>query len=98
MMARLTIDDSEVKKMFDNLEEMPKSVMKDAYPFLVNKTPVRSGNARNQTKLNGTTINSNYGYADRLNTGWSSQAPKGFTAPTEKQIDKEITAYIKKSL
>lgn len=95
-MGKLRVDASAVKTMFKELEEMPKSVMKNAYPYLLSQTPVRSGNARNQTKLNDTTINSNYAYADRLNTGWSNQAPDGFTTPTEKRIDKEISNYIKR--
>ena len=35
-------------------------------------------------------IKSNYAYAGRLDEGWSGQAPKGFTDPTMKEMDKIV--------
>lgn len=93
-MGRLTVDDSEVRKLFSDLSKMGNSVIKDAYPYLRNQTPIKGGNARNKTKLRGQTILSDYGYAERLDTGWSKQAPNGFTDPTINQIDKLIDNYI----
>ncbi len=86
----------EVKRMFDDLEDLGKDVMKDAYKFYKQETPIQSGNARNKTKLKGSgkTIDSAYPYAGRLDEGWSKQAPKGMTKPTidkiESLVDKEI--------
>jgi hypothetical protein len=82
--------------MFDNMEDLPKDAMKQAYPFLVKETPVRTGNARRSTRLRGTKINSAYGYAGRLDDGWSKQSPKGFTEPTINQLDKIVDRLTKR--
>ena len=93
-MGRITVNDREFQKMLDNLEELPEQSMKKVYPYYKSETPVRSGNARNQTKLKGQTINSDYAYAGRLDEGWSKQAPKGFTEHTidfmERFIGKQV--------
>lgn len=44
-------------------------------------TPIRTGNARNRTRLSGDTIQADYAYAQRLDQGHSSQAPRGMTEP-----------------
>lgn len=41
----------------------------------------KPGNARRNTTLKGNTIAANYPYAKRLDTGYSSQAPKGMVQP-----------------
>lgn len=93
-MAR--IDDRIFKKRLDTLEEVPELAMKNGYTFLRNKTPIRSGNARNKTKRNQLKIKSNYGYAGRLDEGWSKQAPKGFTDPTIDYLEKFIDTQVGK--
>ena len=49
---KVTINDRQFKHLIKNLDEMPISVMKTLYPYYVNETPIRTGNARNRTKLN----------------------------------------------
>jgi hypothetical protein len=50
-------------------------------------TPIDTGNARSKTKLVGNnTIEANYAYAQRLDTGWSKQAPQGMTKPFEQWV------------
>lgn len=93
---KITINKRQFDSLIENLDEMPISVMKKLYPYYVNKTPIRSGNARNRTKLNKNTINSKYGYAGKLDEGWSKQAPKGFTEPSIDQLEKLIGNYIKR--
>ena len=78
----MKIDSSKFNKRMSKLLELPQDAMDDTFPFYKNKTPVRSGNARNKTKKNRLKINSNYPYAGRLDEGWSKQAPKGFTSPS----------------
>jgi uncharacterized protein (DUF488 family) len=95
-MATLRVNKREVMELFDNLEELAPDVMKDAGVFFRNKTPVRSGNARNKTKQKDNVINAQYPYAGRLDEGWSKQQPKGMSAPTEKQIDILVGKYIKR--
>ncbi len=93
-MSRITVNDNEFQKMLDNLEELPEQSMKKVYPYYKSETPERSGNARNQTKLKGQTINSDYAYAGRLDEGWSKQAPMGFTKPSISRLDKIIDNII----
>ena len=87
---------SEVSKMFDAAEKVAKTLPKEAYDYFVDSTPIRSGNARRSTRLQGDTINANYAYAERLDEGYSRQAPKGMTGPTEKFLEKRIDDLIGK--
>jgi len=57
-------------------------IAKFAYREFVSNTPIRSGNARRKTRVNGNSIDANYPYAQRLEEGYSKQAPKGMTEPT----------------
>lgn len=96
-MANIKIDSSEFKDLIRELDKMPEVVMKQAYPFYKSKTPVRSGNARNKTKLERKlTIKSNYPYAGRLDEGWSKQSPEGFTDPTSDKLEEYVNNYVKK--
>lgn len=74
----------------DEVQRELKQLPREAYNFFVGVTPKQSGNARRNTRLNGNVINADYPYAGRLDKGYSKQAPKGMTQPTE--------AYIKKLL
>lgn len=61
-----------------------------AYDFFKNITPIDTGNAKKSTKLKGDEIQANYPYAQRLDQGYSKQAPRGMTKPTDEFIVKEI--------
>ena len=76
---------------------MPKKVMIQAYQYFHDITPIRSGRARRSTTLIGNTIEAWYPYAERLDTGYSSQAPRGMTQPTTKEIDKLVRAELRKN-
>lgn len=95
-MIKITVNDRQVTRMFSDLEDLQKDVMKPAHKFLKKETPIDSGNARKKTKLRGDTIKSDYAYAKRLDEGWSNQAPKGFTEPTIKEIDRLIDKEIRR--
>lgn len=99
MEIKVTSNSREVRRMFDDLEDLPKDVMKDAFKFYKQKTPIRSGNARNKTKLKGSgkVIDSAYPYAGQLDEGWSKQAPNGMTDPTIDYIDNQIDKQIRKA-
>jgi len=45
-------------------------------------TPVRTGNARRRTRLQGDVIRADYPYAVPLDRGSSRQAPQGMSRPT----------------
>jgi hypothetical protein len=78
------------------LKQVPDQLLKNAETELKANTPIQSGNARNKTKLRGNKIQSNYPYAGRLDSGWSKQAPKGFTEPTIEFMDKNVDKLIKR--
>lgn len=67
-----------------------KGLHKEAHKEYVSLTPIDKGNARRKTTLQGNTIQANYPYADRLDKGWSKQAPKGMTEPFEKWLENKV--------
>lgn len=77
---------SSIKKIQRKLDKVPA----EAYKVFVANTPIRSGNARRNTKLQKDTIAANYPYAKRLNEGYSKQSPKGMVEPTMKFIRERI--------
>lgn len=89
------VDNRQALKAFKQLQDLPKDAMEEALPFLKSKTPINKGNARNNTRLNKLTIKSGYGYAGRLDDGWSKQAPRGFTDPTIKELDNIVDDLIR---
>jgi hypothetical protein len=92
----LNFDMAQVSKMFDQAEAVAKTLPKEGYDYFVDSTPIRTGNARNRTRLRGNTIDANYAYAERLDDGYSRQAPKGMSGPTEKFLEKRIDDLIGK--
>lgn len=94
----MSVKMTKFNKRMHNLSDMPQEVMAEAYPFLVNKTPIKSGNAQRKTKLinNKSTIVSDYAYADRLDNGSSKQAPKGYTEPTIEYMKKLVKSKSKR--
>ena len=85
-----------VVNMFDDLKDMPEDVMKDAFRFYKNKTPIDKGNARRNTFVRKLELQSKYPYAGRLDEGYSKQAPNGFTEPTIDKIDSLIDKEVRK--
>jgi hypothetical protein len=71
-----------------------RSVPKEGYDVFKAATPIRSGNARRKTRLQGTTIKADYPYAQRLDDGWSKQAPQGMVGPTIKFIKSKIAEIL----
>jgi hypothetical protein len=92
----MTLNMSQVSKMFDEAEKVAKTLPKEALDYFVDSTPIRTGNARRSTRLRGNTIDANYNYAERLDDGYSRQAPKGMSGPTEKFLQKRIDNLIGK--
>jgi hypothetical protein len=82
---------SSLKRIQKKLDKLPQ----EAYQEFVQETPIRSGNARRKTKLQGKTINANYPYAKRLDEGYSNQSPDGMTKPTEDFIRKRVKQILR---
>ena len=91
----IKIDSKVFAKRMKKLSGLP-SYLKDALILTKENTPVASGNARNKTIIQGDKIVSNYGYAGKLNEGYSKQAPRGFTKPTIEQLNSDANKFIRK--
>ena len=88
-----------LNKVLETLDD--KNISKVAYDAFKGNTPIgdpnrwksrrapknyKPGNARRKTVLRSNEIQANYPYAQRLEEGWSSQAPKGMTEPTIQEV------------
>ena len=73
------------------MQDLPEAIHDE---FRAN-TPIRSGNARRNTKLKKNQIVADYPYSQRLEEGWSKQAPDGITKPTLEWIYKEVDRRLK---
>jgi hypothetical protein len=79
------------------LAQVKPTIMRDAYTYFHSITPIRSGNARNRTRLVRNRIEAVYPYAKRLDTGWSKQfGGLGMSNPTLKYIRTLVANFIKK--
>lgn len=102
-MSKVTLDASQFNRLVDQLGDLPTKVMGEAYDYFKAETPIRSGNARSNTKkqLGGTSVGksrilADYAYADRLDNGWSSQAPDGMSEPTIRFIEEKIDRALRR--
>ena len=93
MSVTLTVNNisSSLKRIQKKLNKVPQ----EAFQEFVKDTPIRSGNARRNTKLKGNTIVANYAYAKRLDEGYSKQSPDGMTKPTEDFIKNRVSQILK---
>jgi hypothetical protein len=92
-----------IKKRSDNMtsslnkiQRQLANVPSNAHRFFVSVTPKDTGNARSKTTLSGNRIDANYPYAQRLNRGWSKQAPRGMVQPTIRFLRRLIQSIIRK--
>lgn len=95
-----------LNKVLQTLDE--KNITNIAYQSFVKNTPIGKpstwkskppknytpGNAKRNTKKSGNMIDADYPYAQRLEEGYSKQAPQGMTEPTLI----EVRAYVFKTL
>jgi hypothetical protein len=78
------------------IEKAIANLPKEAFSEFVKDTPIRSGNARRKTRLSGNKIVAGYNYAQKLDEGFSKQAPDGMTKPTEQFVEKRMTEILRK--
>lgn len=90
------VDSIDVKKMLSDIQDDVIKAWQGSGTFFKNKTPVRSGNARSRTQTVDKRIGANYGYAGRLDEGWSKQAPQGMSDPTIDYFEKQIDNIVRK--
>lgn len=90
MTIKLKVDTKEFARLSQLTQTQFDKLKRDAHAFFVQTTPIRSGNARRNTSLIGDRIVGNYPYAQRLDEGWSKQAPDGMINPTVEHIEKTL--------
>jgi len=95
-MKAIQITKNNITPSLQRIQKRLAALPQLAYKEFVRVTPVRSGNARRNTKLDKDTIVAAYPYAQRLDEGYSKQAPQGMTKPTEDFIRKEIAKIMRK--
>lgn len=73
----------DIQARLRRVQRFARSLPGEAAEHFRSVTPIRTGNARSNTELRGgKNITANYAYANRLNEGYSGQAPQGMTEPT----------------
>lgn len=91
---KLTLKTNRIAPHLQKKEKRLSKVPKESYDYFKAKTPIRSGNARRKTRLQGSTIKADYPYAVRLDEGWSNQAPQGMVKPTIQFIKDKIAEIL----
>ena len=91
----MKIDTRALEAELADMAELKTSLLENAYKYFVSITPIQSGNARRNTKLTRDSIQADYPYAERLDTGWSKQATDGMTGPTEQFLENEVQNILK---
>lgn len=74
------------------IDKLPK----EAYDYWKSVTPIKTGNARRRTRLQGSKIKANYNYAVPLDQGRSRQAPEGMSKPTERFLIRQLRKIMRK--
>ncbi len=94
---KISIDLKDFKKLMQLNQSAGQHMLDDAYIFFKEKTPIKSGNARRKTVKDNQrkTITGDYPYAQRLDEGWSKQAPEGMVQPTIDYINQRLSRYLK---
>jgi hypothetical protein len=93
---KFAIDNKVTLSHLASLTKVPDQLLNDAGDYFKKVTPIRTGNARNNTSRNGNVITADYDYASRLDEGSSRQAPKGMVDPTIQFIDKRLKQLVEK--
>ncbi len=81
-MANIKVDDKEFKGLLKDMLKVANSDWQRAGTHFRKITPIDTGNAKRNTTTQGKVIRANYGYASKLDEGFSRQAPGGMSDPT----------------
>jgi len=93
-----------VTKSLNRIKQKLQKLPQEAYKVFKDETPVKTGFAKRNTKLKGSTISADYGYAEVLDKGrhmtrrgmrGSKQAPVGMSKPTTDYIKKRLAQIVK---
>ena len=80
----IRISEKDLRDLNREIIDAVDDSMDETYTYFKKITPVRSGNARRNTRYskNKHRITADYAYGARLDDGWSKQAPRGMTEPS----------------
>ena len=94
MSIKMTVNtmDSQIDAINRQLQAVPQ----EAYKEFTKNTPIRTGNARRNTRLRQNVIQADYAYAQPLDDGYSSQSPNGMTEPTLKYVRALVRKILRK--
>jgi len=81
-----------LRRITDALDKLPA----EAHKVFKDETPIKTGNARRRTRLQGEVIKADYKYATELDAGKSRQAPEGMSKPTEEYITKRVKQIMRR--
>lgn len=91
----MPVNDRSYRNQMNQAERALRGLEEAALKQFIKNTPVRSGNARRNTKLRGSKIVADYPYSERLDQGYSNQSPRGMVEPTEQWIQREVERRLK---
>ena len=95
MLRARKIDLRQFERQMARLEEVSREIVPEALDKFREETPVRSGRARRNTRRQDQKIIADYPYAERLDQGYSRQAPDGMVQPTLEFIEQEFQRRLK---
>ena len=95
-MARMKLVFDRITPSTTKISAKVNLLPKEAYDYWKSVTPIKSGNARRRTRLQGNKIKANYDYAVPLDQGKSKQAPNGMVKPTENYIRQRLLKALRK--
>lgn len=94
MSLKFTVTQNTLPASTRKIQRQLNKLPSEAYDVFRDETPIRTGNARRNTRLRSDTIDANYPYAGRLDDGYSRQSPRGMVEPTTKFLRKRVRQII----
>ena len=94
----IKISERDLRALSREINDAVDDSMDETYTYFKKVTPVRSGNARRNTRYSKSKhrITADYAYAARLDDGWSKQAPRGMTEPSVQYLIKALGRHFAK--
>lgn len=94
-MTKVKVTETITKDLVRKIKEL-QQLPQEAHNEFIQLTPIDKGNARRNTSLKDKTITADYDYAQRLDQGWSKQAPRGMVEPWTRWVERRIKQIVEK--
>ena len=82
MFVAITVNDKEFRGLLKDIMKTANADWQKAGTHFRSITPIDTSNAKRRTSTRGKVIKADYGYASKLDEGFSRQAPNGMSDPT----------------